>query len=231
MTGPAPVIVALVPMRHASERVPGKNYRDFGGIPLYHHIVRALRDCGRVQSIAIDTDSPFIFEDAARHFPEVTLIERPRELYGGDVPMNDILLHDVSVVPGDYYLQTHSTNPLLRPQTIARAVDAFLAALPEHDSLFSVTPRHVRLWDAEGRPLNHDPAKLLRTQDLTPVYEENSNLYLFSAASLRRCRNRIGDRPLMFPIPGKEAMDIDEEFDFQLAELAYRATRSQGTPA
>ncbi|WP_300156547.1 acylneuraminate cytidylyltransferase family protein [Solidesulfovibrio sp.] len=228
MPSPFPEIVALVPMRHDSERVPGKNYRDFGGAPLYHHIVRALLDCGRVSRVVIDTDSPFIFADAARHFPEVTLLKRPRELLGGEVPMNSILLHDVSQVAGHYYLQTHSTNPLLRPQTIAKAVDAFLAALPGHDSLFSVTARHVRLWDAAGRPLNHDPAVLLRTQDLEPVYEENSNLYLFSAASLRQCGNRIGRRPMLFEIPAWEAMDIDEEFDFRLAESVYRATQAEG---
>jgi CMP-N-acetylneuraminic acid synthetase len=220
-------IVALAPMRHTSERVPGKNYRDFGGLPLYHHIVRALLACGRIRKIVIDTDSPLIRQDAARHFPDVVCIERPRELCGGEVPMNRILLHDVELFPADYYLQTHSTNPLLRPQTIARAVDAFAAALPEHDSLFSVTALHTRLWDAAGRPLNHDPQVLLRTQDLPPVFEENSNLYLFSAASLKRHGNRIGERPLLFPVSPQEAMDIDEEFDFQLAELVYRATRLQ----
>ncbi len=224
-------IAALVPMRHASERVPGKNYRDFGGIPLYHHILRALQECGRVDRIVVDTDSPFIRADAARHFPEVTVIERPQELLGGEVPMNSILLHDVSVVAAEFYLQTHSTNPLLRPQTIARAVDAFWAALPEYDSLFSVTARRTRLWNAKGRPLNHDPGVLLRTQDLEPVYEENSNLYIFSAASLRRNGNRIGQRPLMFEISCQESMDIDEEFDFKLAELVYRATQPEGAPS
>jgi CMP-N-acetylneuraminic acid synthetase len=218
-------IVALVPMRHASERVPGKNYRDFGGRPLYHHIVRALLESGRVRLIVIDTDSPYIRDDAAEHFPDVACIDRPHALRGGEVPMNRILVHDVERFPADYYLQTHSTNPLLRPETIARAVDAFAAALPEHDSLFSVTAMQTRLWDASGRPMNHDPAVLLRTQDMEPVYEENSNLYLFSAASLTRHGNRIGERPLLFPVPRQEAMDIDEEFDFQLAELVYRATR------
>lgn len=231
MVGQLPQIVALVPMRHQSERVKGKNYRSFGGIPLYHHIIHSLLDCGRVTSIVIDTDSPWIRDDAARHFPTVTCIARPTALLGGDVPMNRILLHDTSVVAAPYYLQTHSTNPLLRPATIARAVDAFLNAVPAYDSLFSVTARHTRLWDSAGRPLNHDPKVLLRTQDLPPVYEENSNLYLFSAASLRQQGNRIGERPLLFEIPAREALDIDEEFDFQLAELVYHATRSQGDAA
>ncbi len=223
-----PRVVALVPMRHDSERVPGKNHRDFAGAPLYHHILRSLLECGRVTRVVVDTDSPLIRADAARRFPDVVCIERPAALCGGEVSMNRILLHDVSLFEADFYIQTHSTNPLLRPRTIARAVDAFMAAYPGHDSLFGVTVLRSRLWDAAGRPLNHDPDVLARTQDLPPVYEDNSNLYIFTAAGLRRGGNRIGERPLFFEIPRQEALDIDEEYDFRLAELAYHATRDQG---
>jgi CMP-N-acetylneuraminic acid synthetase len=92
----------------------------------------------------------------------------------------------------------------------------------ECDSLFSVTPRRVRIWDRDTRPLNHDPAQLLQTQDLAPFFEENSCLYLFSAAGLQSRRNRIGARPLMFAMDPLEAVDIDEESDFLLAEALYR---------
>ena len=63
-----------------------------------------------------------------------------------------------------------------------------------------MTPLQTRLWTVDGRPLNHDPRVLLRTQDLEPVYEENSCLYLFDAATLLRTGNRIGERPLLFAI-------------------------------
>jgi CMP-N-acetylneuraminic acid synthetase len=222
-------VVALVPMRHNSERVPGKNYRPLGGRPLFHHVVDALRESGRVDQIVIDTDSPVIAADAAATFPDVTVIDRPEELRGGDVPMNDVLLHDVSQVTADLFLQTHSTNPLLRPDTIRRAVDEFLAARDEHDSLFSVTPLQTRLWTAEGAPINHDPAVLLRTQDLPPVLEENSCLYLFTGPGLTERRNRIGERPLLFPIDPEEAWDIDDELDWRIVELLY-AERQAGGP-
>ncbi len=92
-----PAIAALLPMRHNSERVPGKNYRRFAGVPLYHHIMRSLMDCKRIDQIVIDTDSEFIIEDAVRAFPEVRIIRRPDTLLGGHVPMNDVLLHDIDV--------------------------------------------------------------------------------------------------------------------------------------
>ena len=222
-------IAAIVPMRHSSERVPGKNYRLFAGRPLYHHIIESLLACPQVAEVVIDTDSPTIQTDAAEHFPLVTVIERPLELRGGHVPTNEVLMHDVRQVEADFYLQTHSTNPLLRPKTISRALDALLTTYPTHDSLFGVTRLQTRLWDELGRAINHNPALLLRTQDLPPVYEENSNLYMFTRQTLEQRRNRIGERPIMFEIDRIEACDIDEELDFLLAEFLYERLRERET--
>jgi CMP-N-acetylneuraminic acid synthetase len=226
-----PSIVALVPMRHHSERVPGKNYRPFAGSPLYHHIVHSLLACPLIQLVVVDTDSPTIKEDASRHFPQVRLLDRPERLRADTVPMNDVLLHDVAQVEADFYLQTHSTNPLLRSETITRAIDSFLAHLPSYDSLFSVTRLQTRLWDSEGKAINHDPSVLLRTQDLPPVYEENSCLYVFTRHTLESRGNRIGERPFMFEIDQTEAWDIDEELDFRVAEFLYLEREKEGGAA
>jgi CMP-N-acetylneuraminic acid synthetase len=221
-------IVALVPMRHASERVVGKNYRMLGGKPLFHHIVQTLLEVPQIDQIVIDTDSPLITADVAESFPQVTALARPEELLGGDVPMNSILAHDVQQVVGDLYLQTHSTNPMLMAATVQRAIETFLASRDRHDSLFTVTPLQTRLWTTDGRALNHDPQVLLRTQDLEPVYEENSCLYLFDAATLLRTGNRIGERPLLFAIDRHEALDIDDEHDWDVvAGLIARASTTQ----
>lgn len=216
-------IAAIVPMRHSSERVPGKNYRDFAGKPLYHWVIKALLACEKISEVVIDTDSPFVMEDAARVFPSVKLLERPIHLRAGEIPMNDVLLNTVRQVEADFYLQTHSTNPLLSAASIRRGVEMFLKNYPIFDSLFSVTRLQTRLWDQLARAINHNPNILLRTQDLPPVYEENSCLYIFSKEILERKHNRIGDRPLMLEIPREEAQDIDEEIDFQMAEFLFKA--------
>ena len=215
-------VVALLPMRHASVRVPGKNYRPFAGRPLYHHIVEALLACPRIERVVIDTDSELLRADAAEHFPTVTVLERPPHLRADTVPMNDVLLNTIGQVEAEFYLQTHSTNPLLRAASIDRAVGRFLEAYPIHDSLFSVTRLQTRLWDQLSRPVNHNAAILLRTQDLPPIYEENSCLYIFTGDALRQRHNRIGERPLLFDVERLEAMDIDEELDFKVAEFLYR---------
>lgn len=215
-------IAAIVPMRHSSERVPGKNYRDFAGKPLYRHIVENLLACPSIQQVVIDTDSPVILEDAAKHFPSVLLLERPENLRAGDIPMNDVLLHTTGQVDADLFLQTHSTNPLLSAATIEQGVQLFLKQFPIYDSLFTVTRLQTRLWDSLTRAVNHNPNILLRTQDLPPIYEENSCMYIFSRQILLQKHNRLGDRPFMLEIPREEAQDIDVELDFRIAEFLYK---------
>ena len=211
-------VTALVPMRHHSERVPGKNYRLMAGRPLYAYILETLLCCRSVSQIAVDTDSPVIRDGIAQRFPSVILIERPEGLRGGEVPTNAILEHDLALLEGTFFLQTHCTNPLLSSATVDRAVETFFQAFPGKDSLFSVTRWQKRLWRQDATPLNHDPAVLLRTQDLPPVFEENSCLYLFERQRFLARGNRLGVSPVLFEIEAGEAMDIDEEQDFRLVE-------------
>ncbi len=216
-------VVALVPMRHDSERVPGKNRRPLGGVPLFHHILRTLEAAQSVERIVVDSDSSEIEAALARDFPRVEFVPRPAGLLGGDVPMNEIILHDLTVVDGDVFLQTHSTNPFLRSESVDAAVAAFAAAYPGRDSLFSVTRIQRRLWSETGEPINHDPAVLIPTQDLPPLFEENSCLYLFAREVMESRRNRIGARPLLWELAPREAFDIDVESEFELAELHLQA--------
>lgn len=219
-----PDVVAFMPMRHSSERVPGKNYRELDGAPLFHHMLRTLESCPEVSKVVIDTDSPTVAEQCAERFSDVMVIDRPAHLLGGETPMTAILQHDATVVDNDWYLQVHSTSPLLKPSTISAGLAALEAGLDRHDSLFSVTRLQTRLYDHEFRPVNHDPAVLLRTQDLPPLYEENSGMYVFSREQIAGGR-RFGDRPLLFEIDPLEATDIDEEPDFVLADALHRLQR------
>lgn len=212
-------VAALVPMRHHSQRVPGKNYRPFNGKPLFYHILQSLQSVAGIQTVVVDTDSPLIIEKVKSDFPAVQIIDRPAHLQADDIPMNEILMYDTGLVPADLYLQTHSTNPLLKSATLAKALDKFISVYPAYDSMFSVTCVQSRLWDSLARPINHNPAILLQTQDLPPIYEENSCFYLFTRDTLSQNHTRIGNRPYLFEINKTEAWDIDEEEDFEIAEL------------
>ena len=212
-------IVAFVPMRHDSVRVPGKNFKPMAGKPLFHHILNTLLQCKEIAQVVVDTDSPVIMQGLKEYFPGVYCLERPQHLRADTVPTNEILMHDVNQFEADLYLQTHSTNPMLKPATISKAINDLRADFPAYDSLFGVTRLQTRLWDELWRAINHNPSILLRTQDLPPIYEENSCLYLFTKETLFEKRNRIGERPKLFEIPAGEAWDIDEALDFKIAEF------------
>ncbi|MEK6752223.1 MAG: acylneuraminate cytidylyltransferase family protein [Chloroflexota bacterium] len=223
-------LAALVPMRHHSQRVPGKNYRPLAGKPLFQHIIETLLAVPEIETVMVDTDSEPVMDGVRRFvstklnagFPNVKLIQRPEHLRADDVPMNEILLHDTAQVDAEFYLQTHSTNPLLKPETISRAIQSLISNYPNYDSLFSVTRLQTRLYFQDGRAINHNPLELIQTQDLPPVFEENSCMYIFTRENLARKHHRIGDKPLMFEIAADEAWDIDEELDFEIADFLMR---------
>lgn len=215
-------IIALLPMKGHSERVPNKNMLDFCGEPLYHRILEALLVSKHISQVYIDTDSKRIADDALSNFKQIQIIDRPQNLQGDFIPMNDIIAYDLTQIKGEHFFQTHSTNPLLTTRTIDRAVEKYFRNLNNYDSLFSITRLQTRLYWQDGRPINHNPNELLRTQDLPPVCEENSNIYIFSKKSFQTHKRRIGEEAYLFEMDKIEAVDIDEETDFLIAEALYR---------
>ena len=112
-------VVALMPMRHFSSRIEGKNYKLFGDErPLFFHMASKLVNCEGIDRVVIDTDSKYIKELCLKNFPEIIIVDRPASLSGEDCPMNDILLYDIKQVKSKFYIQTHSTNPLLTKGSI-----------------------------------------------------------------------------------------------------------------
>lgn len=216
-------IKALLPMKGNSERVKNKNMRDFDGAPLYHAIMKSLLASKYIEQVVINTDSETISKNAKDAFGDrVMIIDRPVEIQGDFVSMNDIIAYDLAHLDGDVFLQTHSTNPLLRTETIDKAIEKYFEGLEKFDSIFGVTKVQTRFYDKDANPVNHNPEELLRTQDLEPLYEENSNFYIFSKESFKNAGNkRIGVKPQIFEVNKLEAVDIDEPEDFKLAELLH----------
>jgi len=212
-------VIALVPIKNHSERVKNKNFRDFCGKPLYHHIIHTLDRVYAVDEVVIDTDSPRVVTEAPKLSHKVKILERPDELCGDFVSTNRIFEYDLSRTEADIYIQTHATNPLLKPETIAQAIAKYISLEDQYDCLFGVNEYHSRFYMTYGKPVNHDPENLIRTQDLPPLYEENSTLYVFTKESFTKKGRRISLKPYMYVTPPIESMDIDDEFTFRITEL------------
>ncbi len=217
--------IALLPMKGNSERVPQKNYLDLVGKPLFFYIADTLKNMGIFENLVINTDNNKIANLATDRYGDwVVIHERPEELRGDYVPMYRINEYDIIKIGSEFqFLQTHSTNPLLKKNTIFQAIDKYKSIIKEktHDSLFSVNEIRNRLYTTNLLPVNHDPKNLLRSQDNEPILEENSNLYIFNYESFNKMKSRLGENPFPFIIKSEnfEALDIDNLIDWKLAEI------------
>lgn len=222
-------ILALVPMKSHSERVKNKNMRTFGGQPLLHAIMKTLQESIYIYKIVINTDSKIIANETTRNFSKAVINERPTELLGDFVSMNKIINYDIiKFKEYDHFIQTHSTNPLLSTKTLDAAIEKYFEVIEKgYDSVFGVTKFQSRFYWQDGNAINHNPKELIRTQDLTPIYEENSNFYIFSRDSFKKADNkRIGLNPYLFEVNKLEAIDIDNNDDFFLAEVLYKSIKN-----
>ena len=215
-------IVALLPIKSNSDRVKDKNFKKFGDKPLFHWMLETLNNIPEISEIIINTDakdklvSLGLVEDN-----RVKLRKRKSKICGDHVSMNLIIKDDIDNVDGDIFIQTHVTNPLLTKSSIEKAISIFKNALEknEADSLFAVNKIQKMLYDENGTPVNHDPTNLIRTQDLKPLYEDNSNMYLFTKESFNKSNARIGVNPIMFETSFLESTDINTIEDWNLAEI------------
>ncbi len=220
-------VSAIIPIKQHSERVKNKNFKPFVDKPLYHHILETLENTYAIDEIIIDTDSKIVALEAPEMFSKVRIINRTPELCGDMVSVNKIIEYDLTQTDSDIYIQTHSTNPLLKAETIAKALKLFLEMEHLYDSVFSVNRFQSRFYNHKGEAVNHNPQELIRTQDLHPLFEENSNFYLFTKESFAATNRRIGRKPMLFEMSKIESIDIDDEFSFRLAEILALYTKSQ----
>lgn len=226
-------IVALLPMKANSVRVSGKNFRPLAEKPLFRHILDTLLSVPEIDQIVINTDARAILADnGLTDSDRVMIRDRKAEICGDHVSMNLILADDVANVEADTYLMTHTTNPLLKAATIRSALEAFSSARSDGktDSLFTVNKVQTRFYRSDMSAVNHDPDNLIPTQELEPWFEENSNLYIFTADSFEKTKARIGAHPMMFEMAGHEATDIDTPDDWAVAEALatfYKSNEGQ----
>lgn len=210
------MISAYLFIRKNSLRVPLKNFADVGGMPLYERILKTVLKVGRVSEIIINTDSVDLLKSDFLEDPKVQVIDRPEHLRGQNITANELIESDLDKFQNDIVLNIHATSPFLSVHTIDRALDIILNE--SCDSVFGVTEMHQRFFNSEREPLNHDPARLVPTQDLPTLYMENSALYLFRVKAFRDHRTRICPNSKMLDIPHLESIDIDTEEDLILAK-------------
>ena len=209
-------IIALLPMRHNSIRVKGKNYKKLGRKMLFEYVLESLIKSNSFKKIIVNTDSPIIKDKIKKKYKNIIIHNRPKKLCSGMISMNKIIEFDCKKIDNEYVFQTHSTNPFLSVKTIKQSIKKFLKY--KNDSLFSVNIYKNRLWSKKLKPLNHNPSKLIRTQDLPELLEENSLFYIFKRKNFLALKNRIMGKKNYFITSPRESLDIDNQSDWEYAK-------------
>lgn len=205
-------IIAYMPIKLHNERCPGKNTRILGNKPLLQHELDNLKATGLCDSISVFCSS----EDVIPFLPEgVSFVKRPEYL---DLPTSNFTQFTevfISDHDADIYVMAHATAPFIKAETMKELIEAVKSE--EYDSAFCAKKIQTFLWQ-DNKPLNFDPANLPRTQDLKPIYQETSGVYVFRREVFKELHCRIGTKPFIKVVSLKESVDIDEEEDFRLAE-------------
>lgn len=205
-------IVAIMPIKLKNERCPGKNTRMLGSKPLLQYELDSLKETGLCDSINVYCSS----EDVVPYLPDgVNFVKRPEVL---DLPTSNfsqIFETFMGEIDADIYVYAHATAPFIKKETMEQCINAVKSG--EYDSAFCALKLQDYLWQ-NGEPLNFDATNVPRTQDLTPIYQETSGVYVFTKDVFRNKHRRIGDKPYVSEVSFKEAVDIDNPEDFLLAE-------------
>lgn len=201
-----------MPIKLKNERCPGKNTRVLGEKPLLQHELDNLKKTGLCDSVNV-----YCSEETVRSFlPQgVNFVKRPAFL---DLPTSNftqIFENFMDTIDSDIYVYAHATAPFITVETMKQCIVAVKSG--EYDSAFCAIKLQDYLWK-NGEPLNFDAANIPRTQDLEPIYQETSGVYVFTKEVFKNYKRRIGKKPFIKEVSFKESIDIDNPEDFYLAE-------------
>jgi CMP-N-acetylneuraminic acid synthetase len=207
-------IIAFIPAKGSSSRIPRKNLQPVGGIPLFLRACLHLRQVLPAKSIVVDSDADEILELAGSH--GFGTLKRPDELATNATDGNAFFRWETSNYPdADLYLQHLPPMPFLAKATLERAIA--LATSTEFDSIVPVGRMHPYLWDAITGKARYDHAKLPNSFELPELVFETMGLYAIRGNVHRVTGRRIGDKPAFLDLSRIEQIDIDYPEDLELA--------------
>jgi CMP-N,N'-diacetyllegionaminic acid synthase len=210
-------VIAMVPVRAGSTRVPDKNTRPFGDTSLLQLKLKLLKTIDGITQIVVSTDCEKSADIARK---EGATVQWRNEYYAGSSVTNDQhWLHIAETTPGDIVFLAQVTSPLLRVSSMQAALNSFLS-LDTHDSINSVSAEKKFLWKDE-KPINYNINATPKSQDLPDIVSLNFAITIISRQTMMERKNVVGYRPTFFELDKVESLDVDDLIDFRIAELMY----------
>jgi len=206
----------FIPIKANSERIPGKNFKVLNGKKLYEFIIEHTLEADCYDDIYVDTNSDEIKQYSSEK--GIKIIDRLISLTTNTANGNDLLSYHYTLFPDyDYYFQLFATAPFLQVKSIVECSNK-LKNSEEFDSCFTAVKHNGFFW-LNNLPINYRPVVLPRSQDMEPVIEETTGLYGITNESLKKYHCRIGRKPYIYLVNKFEAVDINTEDDFGIAEI------------
>ena len=218
--------IAIIPARGSSKRLPNKNIKLLGGVPLLVHSINYAKKHDFIDTIYVSTNDVDIKKVALEY--GALVIDRPQELSGDLEPTVTALKHILESI--DHEIENvvllQPTNPL-RPKNLLR--DAFEKYISNNfESLFTVSRNYQKFGTIDNhmfKPFNYSIGQ--RSQDMQPLYFENGLLYITKANSiLKKDIITIDAYPLIVEHPFA-SIDIDTQDDFDLAEFMLKKYKNE----
>lgn len=206
----------FIPIKEKSQRVLGKNFRIFNGLPLYQHVILKFSEYFEVY---IDTDSDEILQWCDEQYSNIFGYKRKEKNIGHNVSVTDLISDFITDnnIENEQICQLHVTSPLLEVKTIMVASNN-----KDYTNIVGCDKIYGRFWKEDNNlnniiePVNHNPNELIQTQDLDPLYLENSSFYIFNSNEFMKTKRRICDNPLFYEVSYPQNLDIDTEDDWDL---------------
>lgn len=215
-------IVSFTPVKLNNERVPGKNTKRFkDGTPLIHCILKTLLEVPEIDESYVHCSKEEIKDYL---IPGVKYLKRDEKYDSQQADVNDMFRTFSLEVPADIYILAHATAPFTGAESISKGIKAVESG--EYDSAVAVQKIQDFFWK-DGEPMNYDTLKIPRTQDLKPMFEETTGLYIFTRDVIQNRRSRIGNRPYMLEVSPIEATDINNPIDFVIADSIHEFLKGE----
>jgi len=213
-------VIAIIPARGGSKRIPRKNIKLLAGKPLIAYSIEAALQAKRIGHVFVSTEDPEIAKVAKEYGANV--IDRPPALAEDATPTMPVLEHAIVEIEklgheiGAIVL-LQPTSPLREAEDIDEAIEKYSNS--ECDSLLSVCEKRRFYWtqDEDGQFKKHYDERV-RSQDMDPWYEEDGAIYVSTKDIIKNHTDWVGGRIEKVILDEKISIDIDTEFDFWLAE-------------
>lgn len=216
------MIKALIPVRAGSQRVKNKNIRPFAGSSLLEIKIKQMHRIKELDGVIVNSDSDEMLELAESFGAEI--FKREAYYATSEISANLFYQNIAENFNGDVILLSNVTSPLIKDETIVNLIKTYYDNLNKYDSITTGTIVKEFLWQ-NNKPLNYNPRNKPRSQDLPEIISLNHAIGIMKKETMVDAKDIVGFNPLIVPIEKEEAIDIDNEIDFEFAEFMYKKYR------